>query len=897
MKINEDLNEYILNGFLKKRILSLEECKNIIEKLNEIKTDMNIPHTSIQFGYGNIINKDISKIIVDNEYIKNFCHSLYGDNYFYNSLYVHNKHKWVGPDVEWHQEVFNIKTFHPTNKNYSIDDIKTSFMQIYVALEDQTLENGCMKIIPYQDSILEHYDTTNLHLNHKRAIKPEELDRIYKSNGIINLELKAGDVLFFNHLIPHSSSSNNGPFDRKAMVFLTYKNNDEFDENIRTKEKEYRKDFALKYLKNQLDIKSNKPMYECGNETKECDKKSNSNNNVTWSSIFEELPWYDNKFKNNYSIESLLAANGHSVSKSGAYTLEKWESTIKDIKKGLDIDNKQKYNIMEVGCGAGAILKYFENDKNNIFGIEPSSRYFEIIKNAIPSGNFLLGDALKLEESEDSFFDIIICYSTCQFFHNIQYFKMFMELCYQKLKIGGKLFIGDILDNDLKEQYIDYRIKQIGEEEYKKKYKDTGLSHFYISKSELENISGDFKILRYEHSEKRGNESINYRYNVYYQKINTRINNLLTNEDSMEHLYTIKDFPVSLSCVDSEFNYNKKLDMRFEICKNTGIIQIKNAPCLEDIYLTPHNLHSGNIWNKLFTVFSNMLNKYIESNINVLEIGGGTLLLASNILKNNKINKYKVYEKHLSLKHSSDKRISIIEEYFLNNTIINDKYDFYIHSHVLEHVWNPREFIETIRNNIDVGSYHCFIVPNLKETFSNKYTNALDFEHNFFIIEDYIDIILHNNNFELLEKEFYLDHSIIYITKKIDNSNLIIKKFPNLYHENKQIANNFYNYHIDLISKLNNQINEFEGDIYLFGGTGFSIYLIMFGLNTDKIIHILDNDPKKENKQVYGTQFTVKNPIIIRNKNNVAVIVKAASYQEEIENQLYELNNKVLIFK
>ena len=31
-------------------------------------------------------------------------------------------------------------------------------------------------------------------------------------------------------------------------------------------------------------------MYECGNETKECDKKSNSNNNVTWSSIFEDLP-------------------------------------------------------------------------------------------------------------------------------------------------------------------------------------------------------------------------------------------------------------------------------------------------------------------------------------------------------------------------------------------------------------------------------------------------------------------------------------------------------------------------------------------------------------------------------------------------------------------------------
>ena len=30
---------------------------------------------------------------------------------------------------------------------------------------------------------------------------------------------------------------------------------------------------------------------------------------------------------------------------------------------------------------------------------------------------------------------------------------------------------------------------------------------------------------------------------------NTRINNLLTNENTMEYLYTLKDFPVSLSCV------------------------------------------------------------------------------------------------------------------------------------------------------------------------------------------------------------------------------------------------------------------------------------------------------------------------------------------------------------
>lgn len=264
-----EIESYQKNGYyIKRKLLSKDICRDIISQLNEIKTDMKIPHTNIQFGYGNIINTDIASIITNNIFIKDFCDHIYGPEYYYNSLYVHNKHKWVGPDVEWHQEVFNMKTFHPTNNKYTLDEIKNNFMQVYVALEDQNLENGGMKIIPYQESILDHYDTTNTHLNHKRVIKPEELDKIYNKYGIINLDLKAGDVMFFNHLIPHSSSSNNGPFNRKAMVFLTYKNNEEFDENIRIKEKNYRKTFAIDYLKKTLESKLNKPMYECGKEIK-----------------------------------------------------------------------------------------------------------------------------------------------------------------------------------------------------------------------------------------------------------------------------------------------------------------------------------------------------------------------------------------------------------------------------------------------------------------------------------------------------------------------------------------------------------------------------------------------------------------------------------------------------
>ena len=103
-----ELEFYKQNGYyIKRGLFSMNICENIISDLNEIKTDMMIPHTNIQFGYGNVVNHPLAMNVINNDYVKFFCEKIYGKQYFYNSLYVHNKHKWVGPDVEWHQEVFN----------------------------------------------------------------------------------------------------------------------------------------------------------------------------------------------------------------------------------------------------------------------------------------------------------------------------------------------------------------------------------------------------------------------------------------------------------------------------------------------------------------------------------------------------------------------------------------------------------------------------------------------------------------------------------------------------------------------------------------------------------------------------------------------------------------------
>ena len=238
----------------------------------------------------------------------------------------------------------------------------------------------------------------------------------------------------------------------------------------------------------------------------------------SWSKLFEETPWYKEKNEKdeNYTIEDLLAFDGHSVSKSGEFKLENWSNLITRIKNNINYNENKIYKILDVGCGAGAMLKYFE--KNKIYGLEPSKKYTKIIKKAIPNGEYINGDALEIKQYQDNFFDFIICYSTTQYFSDDKYLKDFTELCYKKLKIGGILFIGDILDLDLKKEYIEFRINTIGKEKYKELYEKHNLSHYFISKKNINKYFNNFDNIFIEESEKRGNEQLSYRFNVYYQK-------------------------------------------------------------------------------------------------------------------------------------------------------------------------------------------------------------------------------------------------------------------------------------------------------------------------------------------------------------------------------------------
>ena len=75
--------------------------------------------------------------------------------------------------------------------------------------------------------------------------------------------------------------------------------------------------------------------------------------------------------------------------------------------------------------------------------------------------------------------------------------------------------------------------------------------------------------------------------------VNHRNLDVIFNSDDLELLYTIKQFPVFMGCVNDDSIYDKFFDMNFCISKSSGIIQLNPIVSLEEVYRNSHG--SGKI--------------------------------------------------------------------------------------------------------------------------------------------------------------------------------------------------------------------------------------------------------------------------------------------------------------
>ena len=95
--------------------------------------------------------------------------------------------------------------------------------------------------------------------------------------------------------------------------------------------------------------------------------------------------------------------------------------------------------------------------------------------------------------------------------------------------------------------------------------------------------------------------------------------------------------------------------------------------------------------------------------------------------------------------------------------------------------------------------------------------------------------------------------------------------------------------------RLNYEVDNHDGEVYLFGASIFSQFLFHSGLDEKNIVGIVDNSMTKQGKRLYGTSLSVTSLDIVAKKAGAAVVVKAGQYQEEIEKQLIKINKNIRI--
>jgi hypothetical protein len=355
---------------------------------------------------------------------------------------------------------------------------------------------------------------------------------------------------------------------------------------------------------------------------------------------------------------------------------------------------------------------------------------------------------------------------------------------------------------------------------------------------------------------------------------------MITNTNELEHLYTFKNFPIFMGAVRHDIKDDVFADMSWVISKNSGIIQLENLIPLHTLYSESHGAGTiGKLWNAHHQSFANFISQFNPSSI--FEIGGGNGILSG--IYNGQSLSWTILDPNPSANLNNKARF--ITGFFNEDFNYDDSFDAVVHSHVFEHIYYPHNFMGHLSHFIAEGKYLIFSIPNLIEMLRRKYTNTINFEHTIFLTEPYIEFLLSKYGFRLLKKEYFMeDHSVFYATIK-DNS----VKINELYQE-------YISHHKKFIDILNYYMSTYQQKAYLFGAHIFTQYLIGFGINTNNIISILDNDKNKQGKRLYGTSLMVNSTEILRKDEYPIVVVSASAYNEEIKNDILENINPNTIF-
>ena len=195
------------------------------------------------------------------------------------------------------------------------------------------------------------------------------------------------------------------------------------------------------------------------------------------------------------SAENDIAAGGWSSSYTGdELSKEEMEEYSNNVFEKIKPYLNKKVKVLEIGCASGLTMFKIAPHTGVYYGIDLSQSIIERNKKKIQAGgyeNIKLScmSAHEIDKLDEESFDIVIINSVIQSFHGHNYLRKVLTKAINTLGDKGILFIGDIMDQDLKDNLIDSLIK-FKEENAGKGYrtKSDFSQELFVSRSFFEDI-------------------------------------------------------------------------------------------------------------------------------------------------------------------------------------------------------------------------------------------------------------------------------------------------------------------------------------------------------------------------------------------------------------------------
>ena len=364
-------------------------------------------------------------------------------------------------------------------------------------------------------------------------------------------------------------------------------------------------------------------------------------------------------------------------------------------------------------------------------------------------------------------------------------------------------------------------------------------------------------------------------------------------ESKLIKTYFAKDYEnyIAHYQVDIDYNFNDMVKIPFNIliCSKCKTVQNKYLGDLNEIYKINHADSTGKTMINLHIKNTNLIVKYKDKINNIIEIGSAKGVLADFILEKIKLEYYVIEPYFFGNKENK----IIISDYYENVDDQKINADTIIISHVFEHLYEPNKDLEKIYLNKNIKNF--FLVwPDLEYYINNNVLHVLNTEHIYYIDNDFLIKLLEIYGFNLIEKEYYNGHSVLFYF----NRNKVIEKNQINFCNKNYSLDLYYNNIFKNINKCNNELSvNKKYKKYIWPASIHSLYLFTFGLDMKKLDGLLDNSINKIGKKMYGTNLEIQsfNKIIENNNEDTFIILNGGVFNIEVEDKIKNSNIKYLI--